>query len=69
MGLRAIFQEQVEKTIGKPDHKSAGREGATVFLRRFGNRFVRVVAIVQDGSTTVITLHWVQQRRIKENTV
>lgn len=69
MVLRKISQAQVEKTIRKPDQESVGRNESTIFLRRFGNHFVRVVAIMEGVTTTVITLHWAEQRRIKENTL
>ena len=62
---RGISQELVEQTILDPDVTLPGRENKTICLKSLGNNYLKVVIVQEFERIIVITLHWVENKRVK----
>lgn len=63
---RDIEKNLVEETIKNPDKVVSEREGTKAYLKDFGKDYLRVVVAKQNENFTIVTLHWVAKKRVRE---
>ncbi|OGM29595.1 hypothetical protein A2630_01245 [Candidatus Woesebacteria bacterium RIFCSPHIGHO2_01_FULL_44_10] len=63
--LRKIEKSSVENCLKNPDIKIPGKSIAKIYLKRLGNKYLKVVA-VKNKEIIIITCHWLATSRIKE---
>lgn len=63
--FRNISKLLVEKCIRKPDRVLPAREGKKVYLKDFGNNYLKVVVAEEEKHIIIVTLYWLAKKRLK----
>jgi len=65
MRHRAVSKANVEDTIRNPDFSLITRVGRSVALKKYGDKFLKVVYEKSNDKITVVTVYWTRrlQRR------
>lgn len=62
--FRRIQREFVEKCIKDPDDVSPAREDKKIYLKNFGNNYLKVIVSEEGENIIVVTLHWLAKKRV-----
>jgi hypothetical protein len=65
MKQRRISKTQVEDTIVNPDFSSITRLGRRIRLKRYDNKFLKVIYEESNDKITVVTVYWTERLRRK----
>jgi len=63
MRHRTISKANVENTIRKPDIISITRLGRSVALKKYGDKFLKVIYEKSNDKITVVTVYWTRRLR------
>jgi len=63
MRHRTISKADVEDTIRNPDFSFITRLGRFVSLKRYGDKFLRVIYDKSNDKITVVTVYWTRRLR------
>ena len=63
MRYRAISRTSVEGALKHPDFSFTTRLGRFVALKRYGNKFLKVVYEKHNDKITVVTVYWTRRIR------
>lgn len=63
MRYRRISKAHVEDTIGNPDFSFITRLGRSVVLKKYGNKFLKVIYEKSNDKITVVTVYWIERWR------
>jgi hypothetical protein len=63
MRQRRISKAQVEDTIVNPDFSSITRLGRKIRLKRYGDKFLKVIYEESNDKITVVTVYWTERLR------
>lgn len=63
MRHRAISKANVEDTIRNPDFSSITRFDKTVALKKYGDKFLKVIYEKSNDKITVVTVYWTRRLR------
>jgi hypothetical protein len=63
MRQRRITEAHVEDTIGNPDFSSTTRLGRWIALKKYGDRFLKVIYEKSNDKITVVTVYWTERLR------
>ena len=63
MKHRAISKANVEDTIRNPDFSFTTHFNRTVALKKYGNKFLKVVYEKSNDKITVVTVYWTRRPR------
>jgi len=61
MGHRTISRSNVEKTIRNPDFSFVTRLGRVAALKKYDNKFLKVIYEKSNNKITVITVYWTRR--------
>lgn len=62
--LRNIAKTQVALTVKDSDYKEQGKHSTTIYYKDFGKRYLKVVTNEISHKIIIITLHWIDAKRI-----
>jgi len=60
---RKISKDLVAETLNNPSTRSKGYANRIIFHKKFGGRYLSVVAKQEKGNTIIITSYWVARLR------
>jgi len=63
MRHRTISKANVEDTIRNPDFSSITRLGRSVALKKYGDKFLKVIYEKSNDKITVVTVYWTRRLR------
>ena len=63
---RQIKQTLVKQCVDNPDYIQLARENKKIYLKDFGNNFLKLIVAEENGNQIIITVYWVAKRRIKQ---
>jgi hypothetical protein len=63
MKQRRISKAHVEDTIGNPDFSFVTRLGRSVALKKYDNKFLKVIYERSNDKITVVTVYWTERLR------
>jgi len=63
MRHRMISEASVEGTIRNPDFSSTTRLGRSVALKKYGDKFLKVIYEKSNDKITVVTVYWTRRLR------
>lgn len=63
--FRNISKLLVEKCIRKPDRVLPAREGKKVYLKDFGNNYLKTIVAEDERYIIVVTVYWLAKKRLK----
>jgi len=58
-----ISEASVEGTIRNPDFSSTTRLGRSVALKKYGDKFLKVIYEKSNDKITVVTVYWTRRLR------
>ncbi|MFH1890814.1 MAG: DUF4258 domain-containing protein [Candidatus Kuenenbacteria bacterium] len=58
MALRNISREMVQLALANPDYGDTGYLGRNLAYKKFGNKYIKVVYIVENNTYSIITIIW-----------
>jgi len=61
MGHRIISKSNVEKTVRNPDFSFVTRLGRVAALKKYDDKFLKVVYEKSNNKITVITVYWTRR--------
>ena len=63
--FRKLRKTDVKKCIIKPDKVLPTRENKKIYLKDFGQNYLKVIVVETEKQLIVITLYWLAKRRLK----
>lgn len=63
--FRKIQKKQVTECIGNPDAIFSTRENKKIYLKDFGNNFLKLIVAEEGEDRIIVTLHWLAKKRVK----
>ena len=64
--FRGIDKKLADKTADKPDKILPAKKGLKIYLKDFGKNYLLLVVAEEQGDKIVVTLHWLDKKRVKE---
>ncbi|MCP8314923.1 MAG: DUF4258 domain-containing protein [archaeon] len=65
MRHRTISKVDVEDTVRNPDFSFITRLGRFVTLKKYGDKFLKVIYEKSNDKITVVTVYWIRRLRQK----
>jgi len=63
---RRIPQAKVVECLNDPDKVIDSKESKNIYIKDFGNNFLKVIAATERETYIVITLYWLAKKRLKK---
>ena len=63
MRYRRVSKAEVEDTIRNPDFSFVARFGRSVVLKRYGEKFLKVICEKSNDKIIVVTVYWTRRLR------
>ena len=63
--FRNIAKSLVDKCIRNPDQIISAREGKKIYLKDFGNKYLKTIAAGEEKHMVIVTVYWLAKRRLK----
>lgn len=63
---RRIKQALADQCVNNPDHVLPTAEGKKIYLKDFGVNYLKLVVSEEGADKTIITVHWLDKRRVKK---
>ena len=66
LDFRGIKQNMADETANNPDETLPAKEGLKTYLKDFGKNYLMLVVAEEEGDKIVVTLHWLDKKRVKK---
>lgn len=63
--FRNITKSLVDKCVRKPDQVISTREGKKIYLKDFGNNYLKTIVAEEEKYIVIVTVYWLAKRRLK----
>lgn len=60
---RNIPKEFVERSVNSPDFKTQAENDCSIILKKFGNKFLKVILVKKSTHAIIITAYWFSTKR------
>lgn len=60
---RNIQKAIVEKSVGSPDFETQAENDCSIILKKFGNKFLKVILVKKTIQIIIITAYWFSAKR------
>lgn len=66
LAQRKIGQNKVKLCLKAPDIIKPGASNRKIYFKEFAKNYLKVVVAKQDKDLTIITVHWIDKKRVKK---